>query len=422
MPPPLVVTQPARVRLVAAEGHALPAGLLEQLTTACLDTLARGEREAYCGYSKFDALESPLARALSFGWWPLRLVWTQVVTRAPFNLRPLVGVRKGVNPEAPALFARANLDCLALGWSGPFAARATQCLDWLLEHDASVGGRYHGRCWGYHHAWQSPGFYQPPHYPNCYMTTIVAGALLHGYRTLQQSQYLEAARSAAEFILRDLRVLHEDGAEKCIGYVPDVRANFRVININALAGALLAQVGVLTNERALVDQARKLLTFVAHQRTNYGAWHYTVDPRQSLVTHDNYHTGMILDALLAYERATGETEFHADFAAGLDYYRRELFLPDGAPKWTNSRVWPHDVHGSAQGTLTFALAGALETAARIAAWALDHLYKGDGSFAYQRGRFINKRFTLLHWCNGWMVRGLAALLLAGHCQPQLTGA
>lgn len=387
-------------------------GETHPLEQACLATLERGERDGYAGYSKFDALESPVVRALSFGWWPLRLVWTQLVTRSPVNLRPLLRVRAGINPEAPALFARANLDALEAGRRGPFTARARRCLDWLLAYDGANSGVYHGRCWGYHHAWQSPGFYQPPHSPNCYITTIVAGALLHGHRVLGTTAYLDAARSAADFILGDLRVFHEDGEEKCIGYVPDIRAQFVVININALAAALLAQVGARCGEPRLVEQARKLMTFVVRQQTPYGAWHYTVNPRQSLVTHDNYHTGMILDALLAYEQDTGDARFHPAYAAGLDYYRAALFLPDGAPKWTNTQRWPHDVHGSAQGTLSFALAGERHTAARIASWGLEHFYRGDGTFAYQRGRLVHKRFTLQHWCNGWMVRGLAALLRA----------
>ncbi|RME47204.1 MAG: hypothetical protein D6796_07950, partial [Caldilineae bacterium] len=139
-------------------------------TGVLLETLAQADAVGYRGYSKFDGLLSPVTQALSFGWWPLRLVWTQVVMRAPWNVRPLLGVRRGINPEAPALFARANLDCLSAGGEGPFAGRARRCLEWLLAHDSSAGGAYHGRCWGYHHPWQSPGFYQPPNYPNCYIT------------------------------------------------------------------------------------------------------------------------------------------------------------------------------------------------------------------------------------------------------------
>lgn len=393
-----------------------PIALPEGVSRVCLDTLARAENDRYAGFSKFDALESPVVRGLSFGWWPLRLLWTQLVTRAPLDLRPILRVRPGINPEAPALFARANLDCLAAGLAGPFAARAEHCLDWLLEHATSAHRRYHGRCWGYHHAWQSPGFYQPPSFPNCYITTIVAGALLHGHRLLGKPAYLDAARSAADFVLEDLPVLHENAEEKCIGYVPDLGIEFVVINVNALAAAMLAEVAAQTGEPSLLAQARKLMTFVARQQTPAGAWHYTVNPRQSLVAHDNYHTGMILDALLAYCRASGDDRFEQARIAGLEFYRTRLFLSDGAPRWTSERNLPHDVHGSAQGTLTFALAGDLETAARIAGWGIRHFYKGDGAFAYQRSRFLDKRFTLLHWCSGWMVRALAALLLAAR-QP-----
>src|SRR5262249_40293434 len=159
------------------------------------------------------------------------------------------------------------------------------------------------------------------------------GALLHGYAALHCSEYLDAARSAADFILSDLPILYEDEEARCIGYVPDLSVQFRVININALAAALLAEVGAATREQELLEPARKLMTFVARHRTAHGAWHYTVDPRQSLVTHDNYHTGMILDSLLAYESTTGDSAFRSDFDVGLDFYHRQLFLPDGAPKW-----------------------------------------------------------------------------------------
>jgi hypothetical protein len=381
-----------------------------------LMTLAQAHAVGYSGYSKFDGLLSPVTQALSLGWWPLRLAWTQLVMRAPLNVRPWLRVRKSVNPEGPALFAHANLACVEMGLSGPFAARAQQCLDWLITHDASAHGDYHGCCWGYQHPWQSTGFYQPPHFPNCYITAIVGGALLYGYRVLARTEYLEAARSAADFILHDLHVFHEDDETKCIAYVPHMRSLLQVININALAGAFLAQVGTATGESTLLTQARKLMTFVARHQTPYGAWYYTTAPGQSLVTHDNYHTGMILDALWTYEQVTSDPCYHHVYTRGLDYYRQHLFLPNGAPRWTNTRTWPHDIHGAAQGTLTFTLAGECAFACQIATWALEHLYKGQGNFAYQQGRFLRKRFTLLHWCNGWMARGLAALLLAQHNQ------
>ncbi len=372
--------------------------------------LDRADADAYLGYSKFDALESPLLRALSFNWWLPRLLWTQLVMRAPINLRPFLGVAKGVNPKGIALFARANLTAYELRREDKTVTRARWLLDWLLAHDSRARGDYHGSCWGYHHAWQSPGFYAPAWFPNCVVTVFAVEALLHGYRVLGEARYLAAARSAADFILNDLTVFHEDAEQKCIAYVPNIPRQFVVINNNALAGALLAKIGVATGERHLIEQARKLIEFVVRNRTAYDAWYYTVEPGQTLITHDNYHTGGILDALFEYEQTTGDTRHHTVYTRALDYYRKNLFLPDGAPKWMNNQVYPLDIHGAAQGIITFALAGDLEWATRIADWTIHTLYKGDGNFAYQRARFYTKRFTLMRWCNAWMARALSVLL------------
>ena len=395
------------------------------LDRVVLETLAHGDDVAYRGWSKFDGLRSPMTAALSFGAWPVRLAWTQLVMRSPVNLRPILGVRPGVNPEAPALFARANLDAAEAGLEGPFLERAVRALGWLLDHDSSRAPdhqpRYRGRCWGYHHAWQNTGFYQPPGYPNCYLTAIVTGALLHGHRVLGRPEYLEAARSAAEFMLGDLPVFEEDDEEKCIAYVPDMRMSLRVININALAAATLAELAAATGEAELLHQARKLMTFVVNRQTADGAWYYATQPTQSLVAHDNYHTGMILDALMTYRKALNDDSFVEPLERGLTFYRAGLFEPSGAPRWSSARPLPHDAHGSGQGTLTFALAGDLATAERVARWGVAAFYKGNGEFCYQRGRFLTRGFTLLHWSSGWMVRGLAALLRAQRHQSARAG-
>lgn len=381
-----------------------------KLKDTLTSVLEKAHSLEYEGYSKFDGLHSPLTQSLSFGFWPLRLVWTQLVMRAPINVRPTLLVKKGVNPESPALFARSNLDALTLKMPGPFEARARHCLDWLLYHDSSGNGIYHGLCWGYQHPWQSPGFYQPPGYPNAYMTVICAEALLQGFQVLKEDKYLRAARLACDFILKDLIVFHETEQEKSLSYVPQMRRDFAVININALCAALLAQVGRMSGEDGLIRESRKLMAFVARVQTDYGAWYYTTDPRQSLVAHDNYHTGMILDALINYEQITGDNRFRKHLDKGLAFYRERLFTPEGAPRWSSDKNLPHDVHGSGQGALTFSLAGDRKTAGRIITWAVSNFYKGNGNFAYQKGLFWNKNFTLLHWCNGWMARGLSAFL------------
>lgn len=131
---------------------------IREIETILCATLDRAQSLGYSGYSKFDALHSPVVRALSFNFWPVRLLWTQLIMRAPINLRPLLCVRKGVNPESPALFARANLDLLSMSSTRPFKERAASCLDWLMANTSRERGDCHGSCWGLSSSMAEPGF------------------------------------------------------------------------------------------------------------------------------------------------------------------------------------------------------------------------------------------------------------------------
>jgi uncharacterized protein YyaL (SSP411 family) len=132
--------------------------------------------------------------------------------------------------------------------------------------------------------------------------------------------------------------------------------------------------------------------------------------------HDNYHTGGILDALLEYYEETGNTVYSDIYWKGLEYYQRALFEPDGAPRWMNNRSFPHDIHGAAQGIITFAKAARhqkryMDIAERIFQWTQNNLYRPEfHDYAYRKGRWMIWNYSLMHWCNGWMARALGELL------------
>jgi hypothetical protein len=383
----------------------------------CRAVLAYAEARRYRGYNKHDALNSPLLHAMALRNRWLRLLCIQLVTRAPVNLRPLLGVRPTINPKGLSLFARTYLSLHELEAAAddtPWLAKAEQCLDWLVERSRRVHG-YSGDCWGYPYDWQDVGFFAPAQMPNCVVTCFVARAFLHAYQVTGRSRYLDVARSACDFLLRDLTVLHDDPRMLAISYAP-VDMRWVVMDTSALAGAVLAQVAAVTDELALHAPARRLIAYVLDKQTDYGAWYYSHPPSDSHITHDNYHTGFILDAILEYRDASGEDDVMGPYHRGLSFYAERLFLLNGAPKWMHDRVFPHDVHGSAQGIITFANAARFRSgygrfARKIADWAIANLYDpGGGRFYYQVSRWHTKRFTLMRWCNAWMAFALAALM------------
>lgn len=374
-------------------------------------TLQWSADSGYRGWNKHDGLNSPLLRLL-LGWgrWP-RMVAIQGVMRFPLNLRPLLLVPKVYNPKGLALFAQARLDLWRLDRKESDLLEARRLLALLSELRSP--GDWGGICWGYHYPWQDPGFFAPANTPNAVVTAFVCEAFLDVYRSTGEARYLETVGSAIGFFTRDLKVLKREPGELCLGYMP-LPMTMRVMDVSILIGAVMAQYSALAGDVRIRDTAGDLVNYVVRRQTEEGAWFYTDPPEDSRIRHDNYHTGFILDALWRCMEATGEHHWGESYRKGLDFYAEHLFNPDGSPRWMSDQDHPHDIHGAAQGILTFSrhLDSLPGLAEKIADWTLANMYHPEGRFYYQRRRGYTKRFTLLRWCNGWMVRALARYLTA----------
>ena len=374
------------------------------------DVFNWSRKQEFKGHNKHDGLNSPLLRLL-LGWakWP-RLIAIQSVMRAPVNIRPLLGVPKTVNPKGLALFTMGLLDRYRVDGEERHLREAERLLE-LLKSVQSTG-QWSGTCWGYPYPWQDLGFFAPPHTPNAVVTAFVCEAFLEAYRLTGNHQYLNTVKSSVAFFLNDLTIIEDTPHCLCLGYMP-LPMTMKVMDVSILIGAVIAQYAALADEKHHLPTARRLVGFVVSKQTEYGAWFYTDPPGDSLIRHDNYHTGFILDALWRYMAATDDWRWQPEYEKGLDFYARNLFNDDGSPCWMSDADFPHDVHGSAQGLVTFSLAKNNgyqynDLLGRIGSWALKFLYHPEGRFYYRHERYYMKRYTLLRWCNAWMFRGLAA--------------
>ncbi len=381
---------------------------LERILT---DTLAAAHEQSYAGYSKFDALNSPILSLLSFNSKYLRFLFTQAIKEFPLNLRPLFFVKQSRNPKGIALFARSYLFLYQITRDDQFLFIAQELLAWLLDH-SSKGPE--NLCWGYNYVWQSSLFLQKENEPNAVVSVFIGEAFIHAFRVTGDDKYLQAARSIGNFITDELPVLYEDIHERAIAYVlRDVKAI--VLNNQVLTGAFLVKVWRHTREDKLLDIATKQMCYTIGKRTNEYAWYYTFPAGKSHIRHDNYHTGGILDAILEYCEESSDQTFMDVYFRGLEYYQNNLFEDNGAPRWMNDKEYPYDVHGSAQGIITFAKASVykkeyLTQAVKIAKWTENNMYNpGRKEFIYRIGRFFRHNYSLMRWCNGWMTRALAEL-------------
>ena len=376
------------------------------------DTLTAARARDYTGYGKFDALNSPLLEFLSFHNAWLRFFWTQAVKTCPFHIRPLLGVRTSRNPKGIALFARAYLFLYEKTLDTTYLDEARALLGWLLQNPSVNQSNL---CWGYNFIWQDiPPFLQQRYEPNVVVTVFIGEALIHAYRLTRDESYLQAACSIATFLTQDLPVKYESDTERAVSYIM-TETDSIVLNIQVLSGALLAKIWKETGEERLRVIAQKQVSYTVNKRTDYDAWYYTHPKGKSPIRHDNYHTGGVVDGILEYSEETGDDQFLQVYWNGLSYYHKNLFMTDGAPRWMSDRTYPHDIHGAAQGIISFVKAARykgeyLDIARKVANWSIEHLYRpSTQDFLHRRGRIFTWNYSLMRWCNAWMARALGEL-------------
>lgn len=111
----------------AGSGGADVEGALDRLETWL-------EREGFAGWDPHDALNSPWIGRLARLHRLVGIALLQAVRRSPVNLRPLLGVPKGLNPKAMGLFLAAYLRRRAPHGTPGVHPRASFFAEWLRAH------------------------------------------------------------------------------------------------------------------------------------------------------------------------------------------------------------------------------------------------------------------------------------------------
>ncbi|HLL69936.1 MAG TPA: hypothetical protein VK363_00805 [Pyrinomonadaceae bacterium] len=366
----------------------------------------------YAGHDPFDGLNSRLFQATPLRSSRLaRLAWTQAFKRAPFSLRSFARVPEGRNAKGTALFALAALSRFRATGTREAEREARELLDALVA--VQLEG-WSGACWGYNFDWQGRAFFAPQGTPTIVPTAFAARALVEASRAFGVEKYLQAARSACAFILRDLKRSEESADEVCFSYTPFDET--RVFNASLLAGETLASVAALTNEAELMSEALRAARYVVRRQRADGSWGYGEAGFQGWA--DNFHTAFILTSLARIMRASAEAsvEFAESLRRGYEFWRGNFFLADGWPKYYHDNSYPADAHAAgaavvALAELKDAMPDARALADRIIRWTLENLRDARrGFFYYQRRRFYTVRTPYMRWTQAWMLYAMARLM------------
>ena len=368
-----------------------------------------GDERGWRGTDPYDGLNAtrlppPLRRARRG-----RQAVIQLVKRSPLNLRPLLGVPPARNAAAMAHVVWAYA-------IGGFLPEDEELAKLGAGVDALLEMRWPEReeaCWGYHFDVQTRVFFYPRGAPNTIATSFAGLALLEAHRRTGDERALAAARSAGDWFMRHVpQTETPEGA--FFGYLEGDRTPIH--NANLLACALLARLNALEPRDELQTAVSAGLSHATALQRDDGSWPYGEEPHLQWV--DGYHTGYVLWCLHEIAGHGFAPEVGDSLARGLDYYRRELFLADGTPKFHSDALYPIDAECVAQGIQTFARCSSadpelLEPAWKVLDFALRRMQRRDGGFVYQRRRFWSIRTPHVRWVTASMLLALANLNRAG---------
>jgi hypothetical protein len=269
-----------------------------------------------------------------------------------------------------------------------------------------VGER--GDAWGYHFDVQTRFFFYPRTSPNSIATSFVLQTLIEGSNRLGRRDWDEAIRAGAEFLLDTMLV--DTPGRVFFRYVP--RDDQLIHNASVLVCAALARAAAHLEEPGWVEPARRALPATLAAQRPDGSWPYAEAGGDWV---DNFHTGYVLEALVSC------VDLHPDVGrqldAGVDFWDRELFLPDGKPKFLPDRPLPFDAQCYAQAIETWlALADrqpqALDRARRGARRLVEDMLAPSGHVYFQRRRLVTSRVPFVRWSTAPAFSALARLRLA----------
>jgi hypothetical protein len=375
------------------------------------------QNESWIGYDPYDGLNSPLAHSFLFNNRLGRTVLTQLVKRSPFNLRPILGIRKALNPKGVAVAARAmmlladregcGLPDQVIDGSAHIARGVQKDFTYLMGRLASLRSpNYAEACWGYNFDWQSRVFFAPRGTPNLVCTVFAGHAYLDWYERTGSEFALEMTTSICRFLLDRLnRTKDLDG--DCFSYTP--LDHSRVHNVNLLAAEFLARAFAKTSIEEYRGAAERAARFTLARQRRDGSWYYGEADSQKWI--DSFHTGFVLVSLRRLIDYLNAGAWKAALEAAYEFYEKRFFLADGTPGYYHDRLYPHDVHSAAQGIITFVemtdlMPNAKAMASRVVRWSIEELQDPAGFFYFQRHRLYTIKTSYIRWAQAWMLYAL----------------
>jgi hypothetical protein len=179
-----------------------------------------------------------------------------------------------------------------------------------------------------------------------------------------------------------------------------------VHNANLLGASFLIRLFKYCNDDKLKIAALSSLAYTMRYQQNDGSWKYAETDYQRWI--DSFHTGFNLQSILYFLKDGYANEYKSSFEKGVRFYLNNFFLNDGTPKYYHNKIFPIDVHSSAQAVVFFSNMGKFYEAFtnKILRWMISNMQDATGYFYFQKNKNYTNKIPYIRWNQAWAFHAL----------------
>lgn len=382
-----------------------PTGLKARIERSLGQVVSWVQRTEYRAYEPADGNLSWLHSLTGGRIFPMRVL-QQVVLRAPFNIRPLLGISPHESAIGRGYMAWGYLLMHRYKRDDNARHNALACLEWLMANRSPHSIEF---CWGDPYEYATRGGRRAFGQPLLIWSALIGQAFLDAYELCRDEKFLRVAESTGKWMFT--LPMEHTGTGSCLSYVAYRQSSIH--NANVVGAAFLARLGSITKNRDMLAIAKSTMTYTCSRQRGDGSWYYAEEPKYHWI--DNFHTGYNLSALKSYRDAIKDDSFDECLRKGLQFYKFHFFEIDGRPKYFHDKTYPLDIQCAAQAIDTLATLAeddpeCLVLSMKVADWTINNMQARDGHFFYRDFGWKKVRTPMLHWGQGTMVKALAVLL------------
>lgn len=367
-------------------------------------------KEKFKGWDPYDFLNTPLPiRKMGK---VIQAVDVQAGKLLPFNIRPLIGIKKEENPKGLGILLHAFCLLFEHSKDARYLEKADYLYKRLLELRSPGKTDY---CWGYNFIWANPHCVHPKYMPSAVVSSFVGQGIYRYYLIRRDESIRQVLLSIGDYILNNLHIT-ETAEGICFSYTEE-KADC-CYNASLLGAEMLSIVYRLNGDENLVNLAKRCVDFVlAHQHED-GSWAYSFDvntgkERQQI----DFHQGFVLCSIgnIKDLLSINDIKWDESIRRGLKYYRDIQFTDEGVSLWRIPKHYPVEIHNQAQGIITFSKFLSYDKeyesfAHQIAEWTIRNMSSNEGYFYYRKFKRYTIKIPYMRWSQAWMFLALSIII------------